>query len=69
MVLEEAIKKYRNEVVPPNVPCMTLEDFHKFALREAKLTEIKVSSVLMHLDSVGEVGRSDDRFLLISVRV
>lgn len=58
VALEEAIKKYRQDIVPPNVPCMTLKDFQKFALSEAQLLGIQVWSLLKYLDSVGEVGSS-----------
>ncbi|XP_031556682.1 malignant fibrous histiocytoma-amplified sequence 1 homolog isoform X2 [Actinia tenebrosa] len=55
VVLEEAIKKYRKDIMFPNIPCMTLEDFQNFALSKANLSGIQVLAVLKYLDSVGEI--------------
>lgn len=53
--LEKAVKEYRNNPKPGEVPCMTKEQFDKFAYDKAGLEGNEVSSGLNYLDSVGEV--------------
>ena len=61
--LEKAIMKYRENLQPPEVPCMTFEQFEKFALEKAGLRGSEVVSGLNYLDSIGEVRQPCDWFL------
>lgn len=53
--LEKAIREYRENRKPSEVPCMTMEQFEKFANEKAGLEGSEVVSGLNYLDSVGEV--------------
>jgi len=55
VVLEEAVKEYRKNIKPTQVPCMTKVQFDQFASEKAGLEGNEVLSVLHYLDSVGQV--------------
>ncbi|XP_048576951.1 malignant fibrous histiocytoma-amplified sequence 1 homolog isoform X2 [Nematostella vectensis] len=53
--LELAIKEFRSSVKAPNVPCMTVGQFNKFALDKSGLSGIGLLSALHYFESVGEL--------------